>query len=592
MNGGGPTRVVAGIDIGNSTTEIVLARTGPNGTTPLWHGRVNTRGEKGSRSSVEEAAALLRRGEEHTGACAVEVLMAEVRPVHTLTATFDDTPEVGPVRSLAHGTATPAGRGTAVGTHVPLAALASGGRPTGGIVVSIDSTWDFDEAATLLRQAVLDGVDLRGVLVEEDEAVLISNRIPIDVPVVDEVDVAALAPGATIALEVVALGEVAHRLTDPLAVASALGLDSHELRAAAASLRELGDRRALALARAGAVSSPSPADPTSSAGWVAARLGGRVERLSLERARRPMGSWPPGTVEHLAITSLAGGDVGRAVADAWLVSLDDVDDASWLRRDTAELHAALIASLAADSCAGVSETMSELTGRPVTTLGSEASAARAGALTTPSSPADAIVCDIGGGTVDCLSTSGAVVAAGGGELLTGAVAAALGISTGLAERVKRTPAIRPDGPHLAHEEDGRRSFLEAPAAPHVIGRLSVRSDGGDLVPFSDRLAPEEWRGLRLALKRATVGACVTRALAALPQPLRASHTVVLAGGGALDDELVGAVAESLRTSDGGPVVARADVAGLFGPRCAVAWGLVVLAGSAGTTDRPSRQETP
>jgi hypothetical protein len=49
---------------------------------------------------------------------------------------------------------------------------------------------------------------------------------------------------------------------------------------------------------------------------------------------------------------------------------------------------------------------------------------------------------------------------------------------------------------------------------------------------------------------------------------------VLAGGGALDDELLRTVGESLRNV---PVaVGRADVDGLHGPRYAVASGLVHL----------------
>jgi cell division ATPase FtsA len=163
-----------------------------------------------------------------------------------------------------------------------------------------------------------------------------------------------------------------------------------------------------------------------------------------------------------------------------------------------------------------------------------------------------------------------VTAAGAGETITTAVARVLGIPRALAERVKRTPALRVEGPHVAHEEDGRRLFLDHPAPTDTIGRLCTRGSGG-LVPFSNRFAAEEWRSLRLAIKQETVAANIARCLKAFDVPPSA---LVLAGGGALDDELLRTVAESVRTI---PVaVGRAHVDGVHGPRFAVASGLVHL----------------
>jgi hypothetical protein len=127
-----------------------------------------------------------------------------------------------------------------------------------------------------------------------------------------------------------------------------------------------------------------------------------------------------------------------------------------------------------------------------------------------------------------------------------------------------------EGPHVAHEEDGRRVFLDSPAASEAIGRLCTRGSAG-LVPFSNRLAAEEWRSLRLAIKRQTIAANIARCLRAFDTPPTA---LVLAGGGAMDDELLRAVAEALRSV---PIaVGRADVDGVHGPRYAVASGLVHL----------------
>ena len=55
--------LIAGVDIGNSTTEIVISE----GTTPIARERRPTRGYKGSEASVRSAAALLRNIERSAG---------------------------------------------------------------------------------------------------------------------------------------------------------------------------------------------------------------------------------------------------------------------------------------------------------------------------------------------------------------------------------------------------------------------------------------------------------------------------------------------------------------------------------------------
>ena len=92
-----------------------------------------------------------------------------------------------------------------------------------------------------------------------------------------------------------------------------------------------------------------------------------------------------------------------------------------------------------------------------------------------------------------------------------------------------------------------------------------------MVPFSNRLAAEEWRSLRLAIKQETVAANIARCLSAFDELPTA---MVLAGGGALDDELMRTVGEALRSVS--VVVGRANIDGMHGPRFAVARGLVAM----------------
>jgi len=59
---------VAGVDVGNATTEVVLA----SGGKILGAGRVPTRGRKGSADSLRGAAALVRRLERQLGLALVD----------------------------------------------------------------------------------------------------------------------------------------------------------------------------------------------------------------------------------------------------------------------------------------------------------------------------------------------------------------------------------------------------------------------------------------------------------------------------------------------------------------------------------------
>ena len=559
-------RTVAGIDIGNHTTEIVLARVHGAAVTAVAHGQAPTRGRKGSRESLEGAAALLQRIEVDAGVVAEELVLAVLRPVDTATAPIPraQAPD-SPVRSLrAPEASTAAGRGYGVGRHVAVDAL-TGPVIGGPVIVSVDGTHDFEDAAAGISDAVGRGWQIVGVLAAQDDAVLIANRIPLDVPVVDEAEV-DIAPGALVAVEVTEPGRAYRALADPIALTAALQLPPERMVQVAEFCRELADASAIAVtARTGPAESPRTGDD-----YVDVEDTDGTVRYSPAQAHSVVRLSAPGCARHVRLAAVAAAKDGLAVHDAFFTDLSAIDNGVWLRRGVAEAQGTVVALLGADEVADAATTLAELTGRRTRTLASEPEAAARGARTTPGLPSDAFVCDIGGGTIDVIGAGTTVVAAGAGETITVAVARVLGIPKALAETVKRTPAVRVEGPHVAHEEDGRRVFLDAPAGTDAIGRLCTRGGAG-LVPFSSRLAAEEWRSLRLAIKQETVAANIARALRGFATP---PTTMVLAGGGALDDELLRTVTEALRTVP--VVVGRAHVDGIHGPRFAVASGLVHL----------------
>ena len=78
--------VIAGVDVGNATTEVVLVAGGEI----LGAGRVPTRGRKGSAVSLRGAAALVRRLERQLGYPAGEARIAPLRAVDTSVVTVPD----------------------------------------------------------------------------------------------------------------------------------------------------------------------------------------------------------------------------------------------------------------------------------------------------------------------------------------------------------------------------------------------------------------------------------------------------------------------------------------------------------------------
>jgi diol dehydratase reactivase ATPase-like protein/cobalamin-dependent diol dehydratase reactivating factor len=562
-----PAGVVAGVDVGNHTTEIVLARIRGGDVEPIAHGQAPTRGRKGSLESLQGAAALLHKLEVEASVPVDQLVLATLRPVDTSTVPLPPASSPrSPVRSLRSPDArTPAGTGSAVGHHVPLVDLAED-IFDGSAIVSVDATTDFEVAARTISDAVSRGWHIAGVIAEQDDAVLIRNRIPIDVPVVDEVDLSGLEPGALVAVEVVAEGRAYRALADPIALSAAMSLGQDKIHEVAEFTRELADAQAIAVTPRTA---PLPA-PAAEDDYVDCRSDGEVSRYTPAQAHSVLRLEPPGGVVAVRIGTIPTAEREMAVDDAFFTDLSSIDNGAWLRRGVVDARGTVVALLAADHVSDAAATLTELTGRPAHTIATEPEASACGARTTPGLPSDSIVCDIGGGTIDVVGVDRTVIAAGAGETITVGVSRVLGIPRALAEQVKRTPALRVETPHVAHEEDGRRVFLDHPAASDAIGWLCTRGSAG-LVPFTARLAAEEWRSLRLAIKQETVAANIARCMRAFD---RTPTALVLAGGGALDDELLRTVGESLRTI---PVaVGRANIDGVHGPRFAVASGLVHL----------------
>ena len=554
--------VIAGIDVGNATTEVVLVSDGKI----LGAGRVPTRGRKGSAGSLRGATALVRRLERQLGCAVAEARMAPLRAVDTSVVTVPDAaPPTGRLRVLAAGVPTPGGTGACVGPPLSLADPQPRDAP---VVAVVPVGLRYDEAAVRLRALLAAGTRIGAVLVAGDEGVLVANRLPGGLPVIDQVDADAAAACQLLAVEVRPPGHTLRLLADPVALGARFGLRDHDAADAAAVGRALADyaNAVVGLLPAAPPSVlPSPGEP-----WVMTADG---DRLPLRAACARLAGWPVGTVRAFGTGQALGIDAGENdVDDLFAVDLATAAEAATARQGNTG-RAVLVASLSRAGPEQAAPVLSELLNVPVHSPVTEPAAARFGALTTPGARQDVVVADLGAGTVDMIGPRSSVVAAGAGELLTAAVAEMLGIPRAAADWVKRGPCVRVDGGQRFEAEDGTRGFLDIPAPASAGGMLAVDGPGGWL-PFDRRHGPGEWRAIRLRLKQAVLAANFRRAIRTLGQD---PAQVLVVGGPAGDEEMLSVIARSL---PGGVAVGRGDVGGTcagepLGHRYAVALGLAL-----------------
>jgi hypothetical protein len=558
--------LVAGVDVGNSTTEVAVARVEP-GREPEWLLvlRRPTTGPKGSVACAEGVADLLGRAERRLGERAHLLALAELHPVETGLVELGRLEEIelGRTAVARPASATPSGAGVGVGRLRSLAEL--DGPPSAESAVAVVLDEDFEHAAAALREARDRGWTIAAVVVRQDDAVLIGNRFDGAVPIVDEVeDAAGLPLGAAAAIEVAEPGASVEQLSDPLRLAVLLGLGPDEARAARYAARAVAGHRAALVVRGQA---PQGAGMRKDDAPISLVLSDGTEQPLEDHGSPP----PPGEV---AAIRGAAGDRDGLLDISWAPLPAPPDDAGFARR-LARRRAVAVALLAAGAAGDLMQQLEPLAPSGVRVVARESEAAVLGASTTPGAGATPFVLDLGGGTVDLHRELGpgeqAVSTAGAGDLVTRICEALLGCDRALAEQAKRLRSARIETPFVVHHEDGSRSFRGEPAPPGTVARLCVL-DGPRLQPLDAPLAPEVWRGLRRAAKRDVVARNVRRAVEAAGGVPR-GELVTLVGGSACDGEIVDAVAAELADLD--VAVARGDVLGRNGPRAAVAVGLVL-----------------
>lgn len=114
-------------------------------------------------------------------------------------------------------------------------------------ILVVSSAFDFADVATMINAAVRAGYQLTGVILQQDDGVLVSNRLEKPLPIVDEVLYIDRIPlGMLAAIEVAVPGKVIETLSNPYGIATVFNLNADETKNIVPMARALiGNRSAV-----------------------------------------------------------------------------------------------------------------------------------------------------------------------------------------------------------------------------------------------------------------------------------------------------------------------------------------------------------
>ncbi len=598
--------IIAGVDIGNSTTEVCLARLAQGQIQEyLASSIIKTTGIKGTLANIPGIIIALQAALKDSGLTLTqldEIRLNEATPVigdlamETITETI-----ITESTMIGHNPSTPGGLGLGVGLTVTLSEL--GGFAAGEKVIClIPGGIDFADAAQAINAAAARGVLIQGAVARQDDAVLIVNRLNPKIPVVDEVTLLEKVPvGMLAAVEVAEAGQTIKTLSNPYGLATVFNLTAEETKMVVPIARALIGNRSAVVVRtpAGDVKARSiPAGFITVAGQKgradvdveagAAAIMEAVERVQpvldvqgeagtnvngmLERVRQVMAELTTQAVGEMKIQDVLA-------VDTFVPQKVQGGLAGEFALESAVALAAMVKTSRLPMQQIADRLTNELSVR-VVIAGVEANMAIRGALTTPGTDKPLAILDMGGGSTDAavVTRDGQVHAihlGGAGDMVTMLINSELGLHDfDLAEDIKKYPLAKVESLYHIRLEDGTVKFYESHLPPHVFARVVILKDG-DMVPIPFDHALDRIRHVRREAKKRVFVTNALRSLARVAPTGNIRHIefVVLVGGSALDFEVADMVTDAL--AEYGIVCGRGNIRGSQGPRNAVATGLVL-----------------
>ncbi|EEJ1080494.1 propanediol dehydratase reactivase alpha subunit PduG [Salmonella enterica] len=599
-------RYIAGIDIGNSSTEVALARQDETGVLTITHSALaETTGIKGTLRNVfgiQEALALVAKRAGINVSDISLIRINEATPVigdvamETITETI-----ITESTMIGHNPKTPGGVGLGVGITITPEELLT--RPAdSSYILVVSSAFDFADIANVINASMRAGYQITGVILQRDDGVLLSNRLEKSLPIVDEVLYIDRIPlGMLAAIEVAVPGKVIETLSNPYGIATVFNLNADETKNIVPMARALIGNRSAVVVKTPSGDVKARAIP---AGNLELQAQGRTVRVDVAAGAEAIMKAVDGCGKLDNVTGEAGTNIGgmlehvrQTMAELTNKPSSEIFIQDLLAVDTSvpvsvtgglagefSLEQALgIASMVKSDrlqMAMIAREIEQKLNIDVQIGGAEAEAAILGALTTPGTTRPLAILDLGAGSTDAsiINPKGEIIAthlAGAGDMVTMIIARELGLEDRyLAEEIKKYPLAKVESLfHLRHE-DGSVQFFPTPLPPAVFARVCVVKPD-ELVPLPGDLALEKVRAIRRSAKERVF---VTNALRALRQVsptgnIRDIPFVVLVGGSSLDFEVPQLVTDALAHYR--LVAGRGNIRGSEGPRNAVATGLIL-----------------
>ena len=597
-------KLIAGVDIGNSTTEVCVGSVGEDGSFRFLASasRVTT-GTKGTLPNVHGIRAALEDAmySIHQPLSALDLVrLNEAAPVIGDTAMETITETIITESSMiGHNPSTPAGAGEAVGYLLFLENIWKG-KPGVPYIVVASSKFSYEETAARLNQHIPE-LDIKGVILQADEAVLVENRLNIRIPIIDEGRPIGRGPeGKLAAIEVALPGTSIRMLSNPYGIATLLGLNAQETRMVTPIAKSLIGKRSAVVIR---TPNGNVRENILPAGEIFIH-GEREEKVNIDAGADEIMDTMRRAGEIRDIDGQQNTNVGNmfrrirtSMTDVASSRDQDVRITDILAVDTlapVEVSGSLAGETCMEKAVGIAamvktqhlpmqkiaEKLEEELHVKAVVAGVEAVMASLGAMTTPGTQLPLAILDMGGGSTDAaiLEPDGSVRTthqAGAGELVSMLIQTELGLeSRAVAEQIKRYPMGKVESLFHMRLENGSMRFFEESIDPRYYGHVVLLAKN-EMIRIEEDIPMEKILEVRREAKRKVFVRNAVRALAhvAPDHDLKKVPNVVLVGGSAEDFEIPEMLTEEL--AEYRIVCGRGNIRGTEGPRNAVATGLVM-----------------
>ncbi|MFQ9158009.1 MAG: diol dehydratase reactivase subunit alpha [Blautia sp.] len=597
-------KLIAGVDIGNSTTEVCIGTIEDNGRFRFLSSASRmTTGTKGTLPNVHGIKAALTEAMERIHEPVERLALIrlnEAAPVIGDTAMETITETIITESSMiGHNPSTPAGAGEAVGRLIFLENLWKG-EAGAAYIVAVSNRFSYEEAAARLNQ-FLPELDIRGLILQADEAVLVENRLNRKMPIVDEVKhITRIPEGKLAAIEVALPGTSVRMLSNPYGIATLLGLDAQETKAITPIAKSLVGKRSAVVIRtphgnmrenilpAGEIHLKGEKDlqVNIDAGadviMEAVAQAGEIQDITgqdntnvgnmLKRIKNGMAEVAGSKGDEIRITDILAVD-----------TLAPVEISGSLAGETCMEKAVGIAAMVKTQhlpMQQIADRLEEELHVKASVAGVEAVMASLGAMTTPGTRLPLAILDMGGGSTDAavLETDGSVRTthqAGAGELVSMLIQTELGLGSRVtAEQIKKYPMGKVESLFHMRLENGAMQFFPESIDPRYFGHVVLLAPG-EMLKIEEDIPMERILEVRQDAKKKVFVRNAIRALRTIApgNDLKNIPNVVLVGGSAEDFEIPEMLMAAL--SEYRIVCGRGNIRGTEGPRNAVATGLLM-----------------